>query len=876
MFRPCWHDHSFLDALANMSKMTEPGPHLFTPGLPGGTARRSSLRRASLHLTDPLMRKLQTFSTSELKTRQKKIESLSLELGMHFNLPKNSAVMNNDWQLDILPFVIPPGEWKVLEAGLIQRMRAFGRFLSDIYSGQRIFKDRILPYELIFNDPGFLRQCVGIQPGAGEERHLILAAVDLVRDQEGQWMATQQHCSIPMGLSHVIQHRRMLNQSFPELFESMNVQPVFSFSTELVEALSNLSDKPSPHIVLLSSGNIQENDFEDTFLARRMGIAVVNPGDLIVREGRVFLKTIGGLEQVDVIYRRALSRTLDPITFGAKGGSGIPGLVNCARKGTVAIANSIGNGIADNKSLLRYSDRIIQFYLGEQAILKSVPTYICADRDQLDYVKANRESMLLKPIHQEGDLNRIYRPDKRAEYQKKMELLLEQSPEDVVAQPYINASTASRFENGKMVPRPLYLRAFVLLGSNPIVLPGGLTRQSIGSDAHRYIADLSSGAKDTWVPAHEEKTQKKRQPIVSKQSGLVPRDFKIASRVAESLYWIGRYTERAENTARMVRIMDEFGWKQLGRSQKLNLWPLWQGVAASTGNHELLKKSDPPRDIHTFGLQLAVNPKNSASIPYCINIANQNAMEIREYITPEVWAIMSRLQLIVSDIPSLKEADSTTLQELCLKIADAIAGFNGTFHRTMPHDESWEFFQLGYLVERAICTVTMLDTVLSRALINLEPGRLSDPDLTVLLRLLGSLDAYQREYRSRTHPGQVAELLWRNHQTPSSVAFCCLRLSYSLGNILQMGKIEPSASEPYQTIKTLSNHLESIRIATLFPQTAFDEDILLPVRRANLKQMVKRVEQEGSRLQRMLSAIHEQIEDDFFSHQTRVEQPTLL
>ncbi|NJK90985.1 MAG: circularly permuted type 2 ATP-grasp protein [Blastochloris sp.] len=202
----------------------------------------------------------------------------------------------------------------------------------------------------------------------------------------------------------------------------------FSFSNELVESLSALSSKPSPHIVLLSKGNSPQLYFEESYLARRMGIAVVKPADLLVREGRVFLKTIGGLEQVDVIYRRIISRTLDPITFGADASSGVPGLINCARKGSVIIANNLGAGVADNKALLRYSDRIIQFYLGEPALLKSVPTYHCADPDQLDHVLAHESTMLLKPIHREGDLSHLYRADRRDEYQEKLRLLLQPPP----------------------------------------------------------------------------------------------------------------------------------------------------------------------------------------------------------------------------------------------------------------------------------------------------------------------------------------------------------------------------------------------------------------------------------------------------------------
>ncbi|MDZ4787565.1 MAG: circularly permuted type 2 ATP-grasp protein [Blastochloris sp.] len=824
-------------------------------------------KKASLPLNDSLARKLASFSAAELKLRQKKLEALALEQGVSFQVPSSGETNDQDWQLDILPFVIPPDEWKLLEAGLIQRMRAFDRFLTDLYSEQRILKEKVIPYELILNDPTFLRQCMGMQNSAQQNRQLLMGAVDLVRTQDGKWLATQQQCSTPFGLSYVIQHRRMLNQAFPELFESMNVQPVFSFSTELVEALSSFTDKPSPHIVLLSKANTTENDFEESFLARRMGIAVVNPVDLIVREGRVFLKTITGLEQVDVIYRRIPTHQLDPIAFGPSGTYGIPGLINCVRKGTVAVANSIGSGIADNKALLRYADQIISYYLGEKALLETVDTYACADPDQRDYVKSQASSMLLKPLHREGQLSRFYDTNQRTEYQKKLTQLFQESPERVVAQPFVDASTVPRYDKGRLVPLPVYLRAFVLLGPNPMVLPGGLTRQALTTDPHYYIADLAGGAKDTWVPALSASRPRKKTHLRMPKIDLGNREFHIASSVAESIYWIGRYTERAENTARMVRIMEECGWKQLGKDQKLSLWPLWQGVTATTGNRTLLKQIEPPRQVHSLGLELVLHGKNPASIPACIHAAYQNAREIREYLTLEVWTILSRLHTKTNQLSEKKKANSAELQDSCLQVTDTIASLNGTLRRTMPNDETLEFYQLGLLIERATATVTMLDTVLSCTLINLEPSKHSDPDLTLLLRLLGSLDSYQREYRSRTHSGQVADLLWRHHQTPSSVAFCAKHLRYGILNILKAGKNPPEKSLPYQSIELLLTHLKEINVLKLFPQTAFDEDILLPVRQAHLDQMLKRVNQQGTKLARHLYKMHEQIEDTFFSHQ---------
>ncbi|MDX6765562.1 MAG: circularly permuted type 2 ATP-grasp protein [Candidatus Methylacidiphilales bacterium] len=820
-------------------------------------------RQGLLDHVRPVWNAVCQFSPSDLRARQSRIQAISFELGLSTHASPAPQVDDTHWQLDLLPRIIDPLEWAELEKGLIQRARAFNLFIADVYGRQNILHDRVIAPGLVFDDPAYHWECLGLPNPTGH--FLVNGAVDLVRDLGGRWFATQNHFSTPVGASFAIQYRRTLTQAFPEIFQATDIRPVSSYSTDLVEALSNLSTEAAPHVVMLALGGSPDAWFEESFLARRMGVAMVKPADLLVRGDRVFLKTIAGLEKIDVIYRRVESASVDPIAFGARGARGIPGLVNCVRKGTVIIANALGSGIADNKALLPHSDTIIRYYLNEEPLLRTVTTYHCADRDQREYVRDNLEDILLKPIHREREVHGLLQSHKSGEYREQMIRLLNEQPELVVAQPFVDASSLPRFENGRFVTRPAYLRAFVVLGDSPSVMPGGLTRQALDHDPFTRIADLVGGAKDTWIPAGQAGSGTRRIARRRRPATKV-REFRIGSRVAESLYWMGRYGERAEHTARMVRVMEEVGWTQLNRRDKLNIWPLWQAVAASTGREDVLKITSPPSQIQDLSQRLVADQEDPASLFSCIRLAHANASGIREFITPEVWIIYNRF---ITTLDRSTSQNASTLRghtlDLCQYTIDECSCLYGSFARTMPHDDGWQFYRLGLLLERAISTTTVLDIVLASALEHADPASPTDPDLTTLLRLLGSLDAYQREYRARTLMGPVAELLWKNRETPSSVAFCLRHAVSALHELL--GGMRTEYRKPLVLAERIGKSLAGQRSSSLFPDASTESDMPESSSAAQLEVMRSRFEKYSGRLKAQLALLHEQIEDTFLSHQ---------
>lgn len=807
-----------------------------------------------------LLDRLGQFSEEELARRQARLDQIGAEAGLHFAAGESDARENTlSLRLDVIPRIIAPEEWQQLERGLIQRARAFEAFLADIYSAQAILREKIIPYKTVLADPAYLRVCKGLPvPG---NRYMVFGGVDLIRTEDGQWLVSHNHYSAPTGISLVLQQRRALIQAFPELFEAFDVHPVFSFAAQLVEALAGLSEQTSPHVVMLSRATTSDAFFEESFLARRMGIAVVRPGDLLVREGQVFLKTVTGLEKVDVIFRRVGSASVDPIAFGSRGFQGIPGLVNCIRKGTVAVGNALGCGAADNKALLRYSDAIIRYYLREEPVLRTVTTYDCGDPDQLEYVLNHLDQLILKPVHRDRDTPRLINA-----FDREMHKLLRTHPEQVVAQPKMEASLYPRLDDQAVAHGSVYLRAFVLTGAVPYVLPGGLTRVSLKEGPQDQIADEALGAKDTWVLGGPLRAKEAARRPAKSLAMARAREVAISSRVAESLYWMGRYLERAENTARMIRILEEARWEELSTQSQAKILPLWQGVAASTGKEKLLEEEGWPGDMLPLSRMLLLGAEDPSSVYAGLQAARGNALGIREFITPEVFGALNRACLRLEIATKGRQPGHAQLVQVAGGTVDDLACVMGTALRTMPHDDGWSFFKIGSFLERAISTVSVLKEVLPVSAVAAATSAEEDPDLTTLLRLLGSLDAYRREFRARAQTIFVAELLWRNRETPSSVAFCCVNLLEALEQLLAR---DPGRNTVpvCQAVRSLLDHLTGFNPASMFPAInpdAEDYALRLP---GSLAAMRGKIVKQSANLKRRLETIHNLLDDHFFAHQ---------
>ena len=804
----------------------------------------------------PIIDLFRECAKSDLVQRQRRLNRAIEELGLQFSDVASGRPTGNPWRLDLFPLSLDADAWQRIARGVVQRALAFNALAQDLYSEQAILRDKVVPHDLVLRDPAFLRELSGIDVPNGE--YSQFGAFDLVDAGEGDWQIVEHHMGTPFGVSHVLQNRRILSQVFPELYERADVAPVAGFSTYLLEMLRAQSKKKNPHVLLLTHGRLGQAYFEEAFIARHMGISIAQPGDMLVRDSQVYLKTIRGLELVDVIYRRVESSALDPIAVPHSLARGVPGLMNVWRQGNVAIVNAPGAGVADNRGLLRYSDRIVTRYCNQSPILRSVETYHLSDVDQMDFVSEHLDQLVLKPVQ---DHERIWqlcgeRPGKSA---ASLERFAKRNPAYFVAQNLPKPTPLPQFKDGAFAANGAYLRVFYILGKEPIVLPGGMAQQQMQHPRTRRLGIITNGLKDVWVPDSvvEDVAPKRGHSVSGKR-------FSISSRMAESLYWAGRYLERAENTARQFHTLERLRWDQMARSEQRTYWPLLQAVAAATGQTELTKKAQPPRDTLALSKSLLLDASEGASVRSCIRNARNALENVREIISPECREVLEDISLLIHQAGK-RTVTRGRLGQLCEGLVSEVARFNGTAERTMPHDDSWQFFRVGVFFERGVGTLALLKVAMPRILETYHEADEESTDLTALLRLLGSLDAYRREFRSRAYIDRILSLLLKGRHVPSSVNFCLRNLDYAISTLAANSQ-RPIGVEIRREIVRLLAELENFPLA----QERFGEVERLDAGEVEFNISAKTKKHAAlafTELSDQLESFHERIEDVFFSHQ---------
>jgi uncharacterized circularly permuted ATP-grasp superfamily protein len=447
-----------------------------------------------------LTRYLASLTPARLSRRQEAAERAILEMGITFTVYSEGQNIDRAWPFDIIPRVIAAEEWRRIEAGLKQRLTALNLFIDDIYNEQRILADGRFPREIIETSGNFLKECVGARPAHGVWAHVC--GSDLVRDADGTVYVLEDNLRVPSGVSYMLENRIVTKQVFPELFANQRILPVDDYPSLLFDTLASLSPRPLdyPEVVVLTPGIYNSAYFEHAYLAQAMGAELVEGGDLVVGDDDcVYMRTIAGLERVDVIYRRVNDTFLDPEVFRADSMLGVPGLMRAWRAGNVAIANAPGAGVADDKLVYAYVPDIIRYYLGEEPILPNVPTRACIDPEERRYVLEHLPELVVKPVNESGGYGMLIGPAASEEELRKFERLVKRQPRNYVAQPVLNLSTAPTLVRGQLEPRHLDLRPFSLQGDRTAVTAGGLTRVALVKGSLVVNSSQGGGSKDTWV-----------------------------------------------------------------------------------------------------------------------------------------------------------------------------------------------------------------------------------------------------------------------------------------------------------------------------------------------------------------------------------------
>jgi uncharacterized circularly permuted ATP-grasp superfamily protein len=435
----------------------------------------------------------------EFNAKRHSVDLAFLRQGVTFNVYGDARGAERIFPFDLIPRIIPTCEWEYLERGLIQRITALNLFLHDIYHGQKIVKDGVIPAHYILSGKHFRREFVNF--AVPKDIYIHVCGTDLIRDDKGQYLVLEDNGRCPSGVSYVLENRRAMKRTFRGMFESTGVRSVDHYPQELLKMLQYIAPPGvvEPTVVLLTPGAYNSAYFEHTYLARQMGIQIVEGRDLVVRDEHVFMRTTKGLQTVHVIYRRIDDDFLDPTVFRRDSMLGVPGLVNAYRAGNVSLANSIGTGIADDKVMYYFVPKMIKYYLDQSPIIPNVPTYLASEPEDLKFILANLEKLVVKAANESGGYGMLMGPKASKAELAEFRARVEADPRNYIAQPMVSLSRHPTYVQEGFEGRHIDLRPFILNGEKIVIVPGGLTRVALRKGSLVVNSSQGGGSKDTWV-----------------------------------------------------------------------------------------------------------------------------------------------------------------------------------------------------------------------------------------------------------------------------------------------------------------------------------------------------------------------------------------
>jgi uncharacterized circularly permuted ATP-grasp superfamily protein len=462
-----------------------------------------------------LFQLIETMTEGELLRRQQSAERALLHMGITFNVYGDSAGSERIFPFDLVPRIVAAATWNEIEQGLKQRIQALNLFIDDVYHGQKIIKDGVIPADVVKTASSFRKQCVDMNPPGGVWCHIT--GTDLVRDSDGRIYVLEDNLRCPSGVSYVLQNRVVMKRTFPQVFESSRIRPVDDYPSRLRDMLESMSPAGVewPRVAVLTPGVHNSAYFEHSFLAQQMGVELVEGRDLVVSDGFVWMRTTKGFERVDVIYRRIDDDFLDPKTFRPDSALGVPGLMDVYRAGRVTLVNAPGTGVADDKVVYAYVPKMVKYYLGEDILIPNVPTFLCSAAAERQHVLARLPELVVKAANESGGYGMLVGPASTKAEQADFAARIEANPRNYIAQPTLSLSRVPTIVDGGFKGRHVDLRPYILYGKDIFVLPGGLTRVALKEGSLVVNSSQGGGSKDTWVLADDPPTSQDGEGAVA-------------------------------------------------------------------------------------------------------------------------------------------------------------------------------------------------------------------------------------------------------------------------------------------------------------------------------------------------------------------------
>ncbi|WLH63561.1 circularly permuted type 2 ATP-grasp protein [Pseudomonas sp. FP2300] len=705
-----------------------------------------------------LFDQLQRSTPAQLVQRQALLTRQIQENGVTYNVYADPKGADRPWELDLLPHVIDPQEWKQLSAGIAQRARLLNAVLADLYGPQRLISEGLLPAELVYGHNNFLWPCQGIAPPDGSFLHLY--AVDLARTPDGRWWVTADRTQAPSGAGYALENRMIVSRAFPDLYRDLKVRHLSGFFRTLQETLARQapSDGESPLVVLLTPGRFNESYFEHLYLARQLGYPLVEGGDLTVRDATVYLKTLSGLRRVHAIMRRLDDDFCDPLELRTDSALGVPGLLEAVRQGRVLVANALGSGVLESPGLLGFLPKINQYLFGEELLLPSIATWWCGEPPVLAQALEKLPQLLIKPAFPSQSFSPVFGRDLSEKQRVQLAARMQARPYAYVAQELAQLSQAPvwQAEDGQIQPRAIGMRMYAVSGKDDYrVLPGGLTRVAAEADAEVVSMQRGGASKDTWVLGEQAPggEQWKAQRTVGVHD-LVRRDPYLPSRVVENLFWFGRYCERCDDSARLLRIM-------LARYVDGDDPQALQS-AVSLGESLMLlpEEGELPERL----LAALLGDDWSFSLRANLQRLQWAASQVRGKLSRENWQALVELQREAMELET-GEPDFGELLDFLNRLVMSLAALSGFALDDMTRDEGWRFLMMGRRLERLQFLSSSLAAFLRGEAVFDQAG------LEWLLELGNSSITYCSRYLAVAQLIPVLDLLLLDEQNPHAVLF---------------------------------------------------------------------------------------------------------
>jgi uncharacterized circularly permuted ATP-grasp superfamily protein/uncharacterized alpha-E superfamily protein len=817
------------------------------------------------------LRALGGLGLGELRHRWEEARQLIRENSVTYDIHGDPRGLARPWDLDPIPLLIAPAEGEAIEAGLVQRAQLLDLILADVYGPQKLLQSGLLPADLLFADPGFLRACHGLRvPG---NCHLHLYAADLGRSPDGQLWALADRSQGQAGAGYALENRLVLSRMLPDVFRDCQVQRLALFFRSVRETLTAIAphNRDNPRIVLLTPGPFSPTYFEHAYLARYLGYTLVEGGDLTVRDNRVFLKLLGGLQAVDVILRRLDDELCDPLELSGDSLLGVPGLVQAVRAGNVAVANPLGSGLVETPALMPFLPALCRSLLGEDLRIPSAPSWWCGDPASLDHVLAHLPELVIKPAFPRSGVEPVVGEQLGRDQRQTLAERIRARPRDYVGQERLTLSTTPVLTGDRLEARHLVIRAFLAAADGSFTaMPGGLTRVAPSADTLVVTAARGGGSKDTWVlSAGPVSTFSLLRPGVqpvelSRGGGDLP------SRAADNLFWLGRYVERADGQVRLLRGILARLTEKSGVADAPELPIL---VRALGEGAPAFPRDQVPQESEL--LALIFDARRPGSLESILAGLHRTAGMVRDRLSTDTWRILQSLDLTAAggqapesssqtdarpaDGPAVPPAYSRMTLSEVLALLDrrvlSLAAFGGLAMESMTRGQAWRFLDMGRRLERALHTLILL----RRTLVAVSGSE--GPLLEALLEIADSSMTYRRRYRSSLDTAPVLDMLLADESNPRSLAFQLAALTEHVED-LPADTAHPRRSAEQ---RLMMGALTDLRLADIDALARANDAGV----RADLDALMRRLEAD-------LPLLSDAITRDYLSHATASRQMAAL